>query len=221
MLIFLSKPMTLNRAPRLSCALATVLLAVACSKAPPDTPAVAAAGGEHHHMSDSGMMAMPVTIPKGAIYREADVRFMQGMIAHHSQAIFMTSLAASHGASKKVLFLASKIDQSQAPEIKLMQSWLADKNQYVPDTSSYHGMVMPGMLTPQQITDLQNAKGKDFDRQFLTLMIQHHEGALKMVADLMATPGAAQDVDVSVFANDVDATQTAEIAQMRELLADL
>jgi uncharacterized protein (DUF305 family) len=177
------------------------------------------AGLDHAAMGHD--MGGVITIPKGAGYTKADVQFMQGMIAHHAQAVFMTSLAKSHGASPKVLFLANKIDQSQAPEIRMMQGWLYEKKQFVPDTSSHHNMVMPGMLTPTQIADLEKARGPEFDRQFLNLMIQHHQGALKMVADLFASPGAAQDIDVNVFANDVDATQSAEIAQMRQLLLDL
>jgi uncharacterized protein (DUF305 family) len=175
----------------------------------------------HDHMAISHGMDAKITLPPGSLVKVADVQFMQGMIAHHAQAVFMTRLAESHGASPRVLFLARKIDQSQMPEIVLMQQWLAHYKQHVPDTSSYHNMMMPGMLTPKQIADLEKARAKEFDRQFLQLMIQHHEGALKMVKDLFATPGAAQEVDISVFANDVDVVQTAEIAQMRQMLADL
>jgi uncharacterized protein (DUF305 family) len=178
------------------------------------------AGHDHMAMSHGGM-DMKVTLPPGSIVKVADVQFMQGMIAHHAQAVFMTRLAETRGASPRVLFLARKIDQSQMPEITLMQQWLASYNQYVPDTASYHNMTMPGMLTSQQIEDLEKARGVEFDRQFLTLMIQHHEGALKMVADLFASPGAAQEIDVSVFANEVEYVQTAEIATMRQMLSDL
>lgn len=166
-------------------------------------------------------MSAPVTIPKGAIYTEADVRFMQGMIAHHAQAIYMSRLATSRGASPRLLKFAIKIDQSQQTEIVLMQDWLRANNQAVPDTNSWRGMTMPGMLTQAQLDQLSAASGRDFDRQFLELMIKHHEGALMMVADLNASPLAAQDVDVSVFANDVETVQTAEIATMHQMLADL
>jgi len=165
-----------------------------------------------------GAMSAPVTIPKGALYTEADVRFMQGMIAHHAQAIYMSRMAAAHGANPRVLKFATKIDQSQVAEIRLMQEWLRANKQTAPDTSSWRGMQMPGMLTPDQLAQLDAAKGAEFDRQFLTLMIQHHNGALKMVSDLLATPLAAQDVDVSVFANDVQTVQTAEIATMQQML---
>lgn len=168
----------------------------------------------------SGMSGMdtPVTIPKGAIYTAADVHFMQGMIAHHAQAIFMSRLAASHGANPKLQKFANKIDQSQMAEIKLMQDWLRANKQTAPDTSSYHHVMMSGMLTADQIKQLEAAKGAEFDRLFLTFMIQHHEGALKMVDDLNASPGAAQDIDVSVFANDVTTVQTAEIGTMHRML---
>lgn len=166
-------------------------------------------------------MATPVTIPSGAIYTEADVRFMQGMIAHHAQAIYMSRMAAAHGASPRLLKLATKIDQSQVAEIRLMQDWLVANNQTAPDTSAWRTMQMPGMLTPEQLRELDAARGSEFDRQFLTLMIQHHNGALAMVSDLLATPLAAQDVDVSVFANDVQTVQTAEIGIMQQMLDNL
>jgi len=163
-------------------------------------------------------MAAPVTIPAGAVFTAADVHFMQGMIAHHAQAIYMSRMAAAHGANPRVLKFATKIDQSQISEIRLMQDWLVRNGQSAPDTSSWRHMQMPGMLTAQQLKDLDAAKGADFDREFLTLMIQHHEGALKMVSDLFATPLAGQDVDVSVFANDVQTVQTAEIGTMHAML---
>jgi uncharacterized protein (DUF305 family) len=172
------------------------------------------------HESMPGM-SMPVKIPKGAIFTEADVHFMQGMIAHHAQAIYMSRMAAGHGANPHLLKFANKIDQSQIAEIRLMQEWLRHNGQSAPDTSSWRTMQMPGMLTASQLKQLDDAKGTGFDRQFLTLMIQHHNGALKMVSDLFAAPLAAQDVDVSVFANDVQTVQTAEIGVMQQMLAGL
>ena len=179
-----------------------------------------AQGGDMKGMAG---MDMPghIMIPKGAIYTVADVEFMQGMIAHHAQAIYMSRMAAAHGASPRLLKLANKIDQSQVPEIKIMQDWLKRYNQFAPDTSSWHTMKMAGMLTDAQIKELDDAKGVDFDRAFLNYMIQHHQGALKMVADLFASPLAGQEVDVSVFANDVVAAQTAEIRIMQQMLAQL
>ena len=163
----------------------------------------------------------PIVIPKGAIYTEADVRFMQGMIAHHAQAIYMSRMAAAHQAGGRLLRFAQKIDQSQIAEIALMQEWLRAKNQIAPDTGSWRTMQMPGMLTADQLKTLDAAHGAQFDRTFLQLMIQHHQGALQMVADLFATPRAAQDVDVSVLASDIQVVQTAEIGVMRQMLAQL
>jgi uncharacterized protein (DUF305 family) len=194
--------------------------AIACSSAKkadkaPEAEAQMAGMAGMAGMSDS------VKIPANAIYTVADVRFMQGMIAHHAQAIYMSRMAASRQADAHLLKFATKIDQSQQAEIRLMQDWLRANNQSVPDTSSWRHMMMPGMLTADQLKALDASKGKDFDREFLTLMIQHHNGALKMVADLFATPLAGQDVDVSVFANDVQTVQTAEIATMEQMLDNL
>ena len=195
------------------------LVARGQTRKPPEKPVTDTA--THHRMAAMDGMSMPVVISKGALYTEADVRFMQGMIAHHAQAIHMSRLATARGANPRVLKFANKIDQSQQAEIRLMQDWLVANRQSAPDTGSWRTMSMPGMLTATQLAQLAAATGVEFDRQFLTLMIQHHNGALRMVADLLATPLAAQDVDVSVFANDVELVQTAEIALMQQMLANL
>jgi uncharacterized protein (DUF305 family) len=168
-------------------------------------------------------MNMPghIMIPKGANITVADIECMQGMIAHHAQAIFMSRMAEAHGANPRVLKLANKIDQSQVAEIRIMQEWLRRYKQFAPDTGSWRTVRMAGMLTEAQLKELDAAKKVDFDRAFLELMIQHHTGALKMVEDLFAAPQAAQEVDVSVFANDVVAVQTAEIGVMRQMIGQL
>ena len=168
-------------------------------------------------------MNMPghIMVPKGALYTVADVEFMQGMIAHHAQAIVMSRMAAAHGANSQVLKLSNKIDQSQVPEILIMQNWLRRYDQFAPDTSSWRTMQMAGMLTAAQLKELDAAKGVDFDRAYLRLMIQHHAGALKMVDDLFSASRAAQEVDVNVFANDVVTAQTAEIGIMQKMLTQL
>ncbi|MFI5309752.1 MAG: DUF305 domain-containing protein [Gemmatimonadales bacterium] len=168
-------------------------------------------------------MTMPghIMIPKGAIYTVADVEFMQGMIAHHAQAIYMSRMAESHHANPRVLKLSTKIDQSQVPEIRIMQGWLRRYDQFAPDTGSWRTMQMPGMLTADQLKVLEASSGVAFDRAFLEMMIQHHEGALTMVKDLFAAPGAGQEVDAGVFANDVVVAQTAEIGIMRRMLSEL
>jgi uncharacterized protein (DUF305 family) len=177
---------------------------------------------------DSGMKGMSdmdmghaIVIPNGAPYTKADVEFMQGMIAHHAQAIVMSRMAESHGANPQVLKLSNKIDQSQVPEIRIMQAWLQRNNQFAPDTSSWHRVMMTGMLTTAQLNELDAARGDDFDRAYLHLMIQHHAGALKMVDDLFNTQLAGQEVDVNVFANDVVTNQTVEIGIMQKLYSQL
>jgi len=204
----------LGRAGALLLAVALVILAPAAHAQDPG-------GMDHSHMAGMDMGLPAVTIPQGAIFTEADVRFMQGMIAHHAQAIYMSRMAAAHEATPRLLKFAGKIDQSQQAEIRLMQGWLRANGQFTPDTSAWRHMSMPGMLTADQLAQLDASKGAEFDRLFLTFMIQHHEGALKMVNDLFATPRAGQDVDVSVFANDVQLVQTAEIGIMRQMLTTL
>lgn len=176
----------------------------------------AAARAQQH-----GGHAGHITVPAGANYTVADVEFMQGMIAHHAQAIYMSRMAESHGANPRVVRLANKIDQSQVAEIRIMQEWLRANGQMAPDTSSWRTMTMAGMLTEAQLAELDAARGVEFDRLFLNFMIQHHEGALLMVKDLFAAPRAGQEVDVNVFANDVVTVQTAEIGAMRQLLSQL
>ncbi len=190
--------------------LASVALAAAALAAPGALQAQHQMAGMNHIM-----------IPEGANYTVADVEFMQGMIAHHAQAIVMSRMAESHGANPRVLRLANKIDQSQVSEILIMQQWLRSNGQSAPDTSSWRTMHMTGMLTAEQMKELDASKGVAFDRAFLTYMIMHHEGALTMVKDLFATPRAGQEVDVNVFANDVVTVQTAEIGAMRQLLSQL
>jgi uncharacterized protein (DUF305 family) len=178
---------------------------------------IAPAARAQHHAGHGA----PIVVPAGANYTVADVEFMQGMIAHHAQAIHMSRMAEAHGASPRLLRLAIKIDQSQVAEIRLMQEWLRSNGQVAPDTSSWRTMTMAGMLTEAQLRELDAATGVAFDRLFLTFMIAHHEGALLMVRELFASPRGGQEVDVNVFANDVVSTQTAEINVMRQMLSQL
>ena len=179
---------------------------------------LALAGAQQPH-SMAGMTH--IKVPPGADYTVADVEFMHGMIAHHAQAIYMSRMAEAHKANPRVLKLATKIDQSQVAEIRIMQDWLRNNGQSAPDTSSWRTMTMPGMLTTAQLEELDKASGVAFDRAFLELMIQHHEGALKMVDDLFKAPRGGQEIDVNVFANDVVVVQTAEIGTMRHMLSQL
>jgi uncharacterized protein (DUF305 family) len=168
----------------------------------------------------------------------ADVRFMSGMIVHHAQAVLMSGWAPTHGASPAVADVCRRIWISQRDEIAFMQRWLQERRQAVPDADTMaqramvgmdghmamaaaHPMLMPGMLNREQLVRLDSATGPEFDRLFLSFMIQHHAGALTMVQDLMNTPGAAQDDLIFQFASDVNAGQTAEIDRMRHMLAGL
>ena len=159
-------------------------------------------------------------------HTKADVEFMQGMIAHHGQAIVMSDLVPARTTRVPIRMLAERITVSQRDEIKLMRTWLLDRHQEAPgaDPHQMHRAagpmtLMPGMLTSEQLDQLGAATGPQFERLFLEFMIRHHEGALTMVAKLFATPGAGQEVDAFRFASDVDADQRAEIRRMRTLLA--
>jgi uncharacterized protein (DUF305 family) len=154
-------------------------------------------------------------------YTEADIHFMSGMIGHHSQAILMAGWAPSHGASASVRTLAARIVNAQQDEIHTMQQWLRDRGQPVPEAGAHMMMPMPGMLTDEQLEQLDAARGGDFDRLFLRDMIQHHRGAVSMVQALFGTRGAARDELVFKFANDVNVDQSTEIARMERMLAGL
>jgi len=161
-------------------------------------------------------------------YTEPDIRFMSGMIAHHAQAIVMARWAPTHGASPSVRTLCERIINAQQDEIVTMQTWLRDRRLPVPEASAagmkmmMNGqeqmMLMPGMLTPEQMQQLDAARGPEFDRLFLTFMIQHHRGAVSMVHDLFESYGAGQDELVFKFASDVNVDQTTEIARMQRML---
>ena len=189
-------------------------------------------------------------------YTAADVQFMQGMIGHHAQAVVMAGMAPTHGVSPQIALFARKIARSQIDEIDLMQTWLLDRGQAVPDPKDPHSamhaammdssmkdmdmngmdmkgmgmkgmdmgagghtMLMPGMLSPAQMAQLDAARGTDFDRLFLTFMIQHHRGALTMVQTLFDTAGSGQGPEIFGYATGVDADQRAEIGRMQLMLA--
>ena len=168
----------------------------------------------------------------GPAYTAADVEFMQGMIGHHAQAIVMANMAPTHGASAQVALFCRKVINSQRDEIEMMQGWLKDRGEKVPDVADAHmaehagmdmggGMpLMPGMLTPEQLKQLDAARDATFDRLFLTFMIQHHQGALTMVAKLFDTPGSGQGPDIFGYATGVDADQRAEIERMQNMLSN-
>jgi len=158
---------------------------------------------------------------------------MQGMIPHHQQALEMTALVWKHAATEGVRQMALRMEISQRDEIQLMERWLTERGQPVAmamegmggmhhhHDMSGGGHMMPGMLTPQQMEELANARGVEFDRLFLEGMIQHHQGAIDMVETLFNAPGAAQESTIFKFAEDVDADQQMEIDRMRGLLRQL
>jgi uncharacterized protein (DUF305 family) len=164
-------------------------------------------------------------------FTKADVQFMTGMVGHHAQALVMAALAPTHGASPSIQTLAARIINAQKDEIATMQQWLRDREQPVPEvhitgtTLMVHGpddaMHMPGMLTPDQLRELDQARGAEFDRLFLTYMIQHHGGAVTMVHDLFGTDGAAQGDVMFKLASDIQVDQKTEIARMELMLESL
>ena len=162
-------------------------------------------------------------------YGAADVEFMSGMIPHHAQAVEMAGWAPSHGARPDVRILCERILVGQRDEIAFMRTWLRDRGETVPAADATHhrmkmngvehDMLMPGMLSAEEMAQLDKARGAEWDRLFLAGMIRHHEGAIKMVDDLFESYGALQDDDLYKFASDVYADQTTEIERMRKMLA--
>lgn len=159
---------------------------------------------------------------------EADVEFMSGMIPHHAQAVLIAGWAASHGARLDVRTLCERIVVGQRDEIALMQYWLREHGEEVPDAQAthhkmkmngmVHEMLMPGMLNEEQLAALDKARGADFDRMFLEAMIGHHGGAIMMVDELLSSKNAANDDIVYRFSSDVYADQTTEIERMKKML---
>ncbi|MGH7522064.1 MAG: DUF305 domain-containing protein [Gemmatimonadales bacterium] len=156
-------------------------------------------------------------------YTPADMAFMSGMIYHHAQALLMAGWARSHGASADVQTLCERIVRGQQDEIVIMARWLAERHEPVPQPEPQHMMhgmsehMMPGMLTAEQLAQLDRARGQAFDEQFLRFMIQHHEGAITMVNELFAR-GAGEENPVYKIASDVFADQTTEIERMQRML---
>ncbi|HEX7189634.1 MAG TPA: DUF305 domain-containing protein, partial [Actinomycetes bacterium] len=158
---------------------------------------------------------------------DADVAFVQNMIPHHEQALVMTALVADRTASSDLPLLAERMDISQRAEISQLEAWLDSHGDHAAGShgghashGDDHGELMPGMLTEPELSRLESASGRTFDRLFLQLMIRHHEGAVLMVGDLLAQ-GGGQEPSVFQLAQHIDADQRVEIARMRSLLADL
>jgi uncharacterized protein (DUF305 family) len=207
------------------------LCAAGCGSASPARPPAViqpgAPGQSSRVVSSEASQAVPVATA-------ADITFMQGMIHHHAQALEMTDLIAARTQDPDMTKLGLRIHVSQTDEITMMQHWLQARGQEAPDPRAHHmagmpgmeGMdhdqdvMMPGMLTPAEMTDLAAAKGPEFDRLFLEGMIKHHGGALVMVQTLFSTPGAGQQSDIFAFASDVEADQKMEIERMGAMLKE-
>jgi uncharacterized protein (DUF305 family) len=211
--------------------LTTLLAAIAvsaCASAPtitPDTPVTPSVSARVDPAYIAKARADSIRHP----YTAADAEFMSHMIGHHAQAIAMSRWAPTHNAGPAVQRLADRIINAQQDEIATMQNWLRDRLQPIPEATPggmkmtmngmEHMMLMPGMLTEEQMKQLDAARGPDFDRLFLTDMIQHHRGAVSMVKDLFGTYGAGQDETVFKFASDVNVDQSTEIVRMEKMLA--
>jgi uncharacterized protein (DUF305 family) len=195
-----------------------LLFVAACAGTPPNPLVRPAMTPAELVRSDGGRPA----------YTRADVEFMSGMIPHHAQAVLIAGWAESHGASASIRALTARIVVAQRDEIEFMQGWLRERGEAVPDGDLAHqsmpGMghhLMPGMLTPAELGELDRARGVEFDRRFLQAMIRHHEGAIAMVEKLFGSHGAAQDDNVFKFASDVHVDQITEIDFMTLMLAEI
>jgi uncharacterized protein (DUF305 family) len=204
---------------------ATVVACHAGSQASVRTAAQPDAGGPSSHTAPSQVIAA-VRVPP---YTAADEHFITGMIGHHAQAVLMAGWAPTHGASRTVQSLCERIVVGQRDEIAWMQQWLRDRGRPVPGADASHdmmpgmsrSMLMPGMLTSEQLMQLDSARGAEFDRLFLSFMIEHHQGALTMVKQLIDTPGAAREDNLFKFVSDINADQGIEIERMTGMLAGL
>lgn len=216
-----------NRRNRLLAAVAFLFfisLSIYAQRVEPQQPVIVqpgAPGQPTRKLPSSTRPSLPPTSP-------ADVQFMQHMITHHAQAVEMTALIDSHTENKDVRSLGARISRSQSDEIKFMKRWLAARGKAtsapmhdMPGMDmSQHEMLMPGMLTKKQMDALRKARGPEFDRLFLTGMIQHHNGALDMVKDLFDISGAGQDAELFNFVTEVDSGQRAEIRIMQTMLGE-
>ena len=221
---------------RISVAIGAAVVVAACATTPAPETTQPAATPSRRISEDS--LAKLEALYKARLdssrmrFTPADVNFVTSMIAHHAQAIEMSNLVPDRTTSESMKILAGRIINAQNDEISWMQRWLRDRRQPVPEVHVMEGRVMvhgagdhtmhaPGMLTPQQMGQLRDARGTEFDRLFLTFMIQHHRGATAMVKQLFATDGAAQDEEVFKLAADVEADQTSEIERMQLMLKAL
>lgn len=213
---------------RLALMLLCGLGACASQSQAPRAPVLAAGAGVVVAGSPALAVALATADSAARAFAPADVEFMQGMIPHHAQAVVMGRWAATHGARADVQRLCLRIIAAQSDEIGMMRRWLRERQQEVPDSNATrhvmkmgdmkHEMMMPGMLTDEQMAQLDRARGSEFDRLFLNGMIGHHQGAIQMVETLLRNGNAGHDESVFRFANDVVSDQSAEIVVMRRML---
>jgi uncharacterized protein (DUF305 family) len=212
-------------AQSIAAGLVVLMATTACSRhATKSRPPIETSNQESIHQPTAEQQALEIYQP----YSDADIEFMTGMIPHHAQAVIMAGWAPSHGARSDVAILCERIVVGQADEIRSMQQWLADRSLPVPDAQATrmkmkmngveHDMLMPGMLTDEEMAELDQARGSEFNRLFLIGMIKHHQGAIDMVNDLFKAYGAAQDNTIYKFASDVFADQSIEIGVMHKML---
>jgi uncharacterized protein (DUF305 family) len=201
-----------------SAAALLAVVAVLAASTPPTATGQASAAPPPVGRADTGRLG----------YTAADVYFMSGMIHHHAQAVLMAGWAPTHGASSSVQGLCARIVVAQRDEIALMQRWLRDRHEAVPEGDASMDMMpgmdhpmMPGMLTAAQLAQLDSAQGPEFDRRFLRFMIMHHQGAITMVNQLFGSQGGGEEETVFRFASDVYADQTTEIDRMQKMLVGL
>jgi uncharacterized protein (DUF305 family) len=206
--------------------LALTLLPAACRSAAPPPPPVLAPGSGVVTAASASTIAAADSVARR--FTAADVEFMTGMIPHHAQAIVMSGWCPSRSTRADLHALCQRIVISQKDEIRMMRRWLGERGQEMPDSmatrhvmrmgNTVHEMLMPGMLTDEQLAALERAQGSEFDYLFLTSMINHHQGAIQMTQDLFASPGSGQEETVFRFASDVIADQSAEILRMQIML---
>ena len=209
-------------APVVLCALG------ACASAAARPPVLASGAGLVVAGSAATAVALATADSAARAFAPADVEFMQGMIPHHAQAVIMGRWAATHGARADVQRLCLRIVAAQSDEINMMRRWLRERKQDVPDSTAtrhvmkmgdmVHELMMPGMLSDDEMLQLDKARGPDFDRLFLNGMIRHHRGAIAMVETLLTNGNAGHDESVFRFANDVVSDQSAEITVMLRML---
>lgn len=198
--------------------------AMSITDAVPSASAASAEDEKSIHHPTAAQRALGIYQP----YSDADINFLTSMIPHHAQAVIMANWAPTHGARRDIAILCERIVVGQADEIFWMQEWLRDRSQPVPDGKSTkmriimngmeHDMLMPGMLTDEEMAELDKARGPEFDRLFLRGMIKHHQAAIEMVNDLFKAYGGAQDDMLYRFASDVFADQSIEIEVMGKML---